>query len=119
MIKRFEHYDYTNLRMGDVVSPGDVEISLDTIYVYYRYENFYHVNRQFFHDFRDIKKWYKYSLEDFYKQYPELTVEAFLEINKDANSSSLHSVSRMLMANKWVKRIPDLEIYMQIDKYNI
>ncbi len=119
MIKKFEHFDYTNLKCGDIISFNKNKLSFDSIYIYFKSESFYHVNNKFFYNFSNIKNFDKYYLEDFYKVYPELVINTFQEFYKNPPIDSAWDSKIEIIKDAWLKRIPELNIYVQTNKYNL
>jgi hypothetical protein len=118
MITIFENYDYTNFKMGDIIVPSNVKMTIDTIFVFYEYKNFYHVNRRFFNYLNKNQEYDNFTLEEFYEKYPDLTAEIFIKLHNSFKFQN-SSASVKLIADRFLKRIPELNIYVQTNKFNL
>lgn len=120
-MKTYEQYLFNveNLKMGDIITQKGVVVSLDNMYTYHRYEEFYAINREYFTDFFSIDNLNKFTLEEFYEKYEELTINAFERICEYATEESARGAQVIYIRDEWLKRIPDLNLYIQANKYNL
>jgi len=113
------------------LQPGDIifyeKPTIKTIFSFYKFDNFhYYQYNQFYNmynaDFNviyDIENYSKFKLEEFYQKYPEMTKEAFLKLYEKTDKSNLYWSDCTELSNIWLKRLPNFDIYTQINKYNL
>ena len=123
MIKKFKIYESipfdVKLDRGDVIVLVGLEISIDTIWIYNRYETFYQPNRRVFSDIHSPNNYDTFTLEKFYEEYPEITVDAFIEIVDNSDPGAVWNAHCENLKNVWLERIPSLQIHIETDKYNL